>query len=218
MPPNPLIYSISRFGKISSNFPGTFPELSTGNPAQQKQLQPSQVLSKVPNLNAQNARQRQFPRVLFFVFFGMTHFRVQYDWTTGVVDNGNAWRKFRRLGCWTMEMNGGSSESYLACTPCVPLFCILFNRGGNRRVFRLPGWAGMISVVRWNLTTGHIRCRTLDSAKTPLFAACVQSSSRPRFSRKKKNNRIWRFRGIPDTVEEREDAKIFHLMCHQVPL
>ena len=49
-------------------------------------------------------------------------------------------------------MNGGSSAPYLACTPCVPLFCTLFNRGGNRRGFRLPGGgAGIISIVRWNL-------------------------------------------------------------------
>ena len=27
-----------------------------------------------------------------------------------------------RPGYWTMEMNGGSSAPYLACTPCVPLF------------------------------------------------------------------------------------------------
>ena len=47
-----------------------------------------------------------------------------------------------RPGCWTMEMNGGSSAPYLACTPCVPLFCTLFNRGGNRRAFRLPGASG----------------------------------------------------------------------------
>ena len=44
-----------------------------------------------------------------------------------------------RPGCRTMEMNGGSFASYLACTPCVPLFCTYFNRGGHRRPFRLPG-------------------------------------------------------------------------------
>ena len=48
-------------------------------------------------------------------------------------------------------MNGGSSAPYLARTPCVPLFCTLFNRGGNRRGFRLPGRAGIMSIVRWNL-------------------------------------------------------------------
>ena len=31
-----------------------------------------------------------------------------------------------RLGCRTMEMNGGSSASYLARNPCIPLFCALF--------------------------------------------------------------------------------------------
>ena len=58
-----------------------------------------------------------------------------------------------------MEMNGGSSVPYLVCTPCVPLFCTLFNRGGNRRAFRLPG-AG---VDHFHCTVepsaGHIRCR-----------------------------------------------------------
>ena len=39
-------------------------------------------------------------------------------------------------------MNGGSSASYLARTPCVLLFSTLFDRGGNRRAFRLPGEGG----------------------------------------------------------------------------
>ena len=47
-----------------------------------------------------------------------------------------------RPGCRTMEMIGGSSVSYLARTPCVPLFCTSFNRGGNRGAFRLPGAGG----------------------------------------------------------------------------
>ena len=47
-----------------------------------------------------------------------------------------------RPGYRTMEMNGGSSPPYLACTPCVPLFCTFFNRGGNRRAFSLPGSGG----------------------------------------------------------------------------
>ena len=44
-------------------------------------------------------------------------------------------------------MNGGC----LACTPCVSLFCTLFNRGGNRRALDYQGRAGIISIVRWNL-------------------------------------------------------------------
>ena len=53
-----------------------------------------------------------------------------------VPDNGNEWRKFR---------------VYLARTPCVPLVCTLFIRGGNRKAFRLPGAGGIVSIVRWNL-------------------------------------------------------------------
>ena len=35
-------------------------------------------------------------------------------------------------GYRTMEMNGGSSAPHPACTPCVPLFCTSFSRGGSR--------------------------------------------------------------------------------------
>ena len=60
-------------------------------------------------------------------------------------------------------MIGGSSVSYLALTPSVPLFCSSFDRGGNKRVFRLPGEGGDHSIARWNLcpviigaeNTGH---------------------------------------------------------------
>ena len=34
-----------------------------------------------------------------------------------------------RPGYRTMEMIGGSSAPYLACTPCFPLFCTLFTVG-----------------------------------------------------------------------------------------
>ena len=47
-----------------------------------------------------------------------------------------------RPGYRTMAMIGGSSAPYLARTPCVPLFCTLFNRGGNKERFRLPGAGG----------------------------------------------------------------------------
>ena len=55
---------------------------------------------------------------LVFLWF-KTSFYAQYVWTL--------------LARRTVEMNGGSSTSYLACAPCVPLFCSLFNRGGNIR-------------------------------------------------------------------------------------
>ena len=46
------------------------------------------------------------------------------------------------------------------CTPCVPLFCTSFAKGGNRRAFTLPGeGGGIISIVLWTLRPVHIRCR-----------------------------------------------------------
>ena len=65
-----------------------------------------------------------------------------------------------RLGCRTMETNGGSSVPYLACTPCVPLFSTLFNRDGNRRAFRLLGEGGDHVRCTVEPSPGHIRCRT----------------------------------------------------------
>ena len=47
-----------------------------------------------------------------------------------------------RPGHRTMETIGGSSARHLARTPCVPLFCTSFNRGGNRGAFRLQGAGG----------------------------------------------------------------------------
>ena len=64
-----------------------------------------------------------------------------------------------RPGYRTMEMNGGSSAPYLACAPCVPLFCALFYRGGNRRAFRLPGAGGDHFHCTVEPSPGHIRCR-----------------------------------------------------------
>ena len=64
-----------------------------------------------------------------------------------------------RPGYRTMEMIGGSSVSYLARTPCVPLFSTLFNRGGNRSAFRLPGAGGDHFHCTVEPSPGHIRCR-----------------------------------------------------------
>ena len=47
-----------------------------------------------------------------------------------------------RPGYRTMEMIGGSFASCLARTPCVPLFCTLSTKAGDRRAFRLPGAGG----------------------------------------------------------------------------
>ena len=59
-----------------------------------------------------------------------------------------------------MEMIGGSSASYLARTLCVPLFCTLFIKGGNRRAFRLPGEGGDHFHCTVEPSPGHIRCRS----------------------------------------------------------
>ena len=52
---------------------------------------------------------------------------ARYDWTTGVPDNGNVWRKCRVVP--------------RAC-PSYPLICAYFHRVGNKERFRLPGAGG----------------------------------------------------------------------------
>ena len=56
-----------------------------------------------------------------------------------------------RPGHWTMEMNGGSSAPYLACTPYVPLFVHCLIRVEAEGFLDYQGRAGIISIVRWNL-------------------------------------------------------------------
>ena len=78
--------------------------------------------------------------------FAIREVHAQYDWTTGVPDNGNEWRKFPAL--------------YLARTLRIPLFCTLFNKGGNRKAFRLPGERGGDHFhCTVEPSPGHIRCR-----------------------------------------------------------
>ena len=62
-------------------------------------------------------------------------------------------------------MIGGSSVSYLARTPCVPLFCTLFNKGGNKGVFRLPGEGGDHFHCTVEPLPSHIRCRHVNGEK-----------------------------------------------------
>ena len=64
-----------------------------------------------------------------------------------------------RPGCRTMEINGGSSASYLACTLAFPCFVPFFNRGGNRRAFRLPGEGEDHFHRGVEPSPGQIRCR-----------------------------------------------------------
>ena len=64
-----------------------------------------------------------------------------------------------RPGHRTMEMIGRSSASYLARTPCVPLFSTLFSKAGNRKAFRLRGAGGDHVHCTVEPSPGHIRCR-----------------------------------------------------------
>ena len=75
-----------------------------------------------------------------------------------------------------MEMIGGSSASYLSRTPCVPLFCAMFSKGGNRRAFRLPWEGGDHSHCTVEPSSGHIRCRFGNKFPPPLM--CFQRYDR----------------------------------------
>ena len=72
-----------------------------------------------------------------------------------------------------MEMNGGSSTPYLTRTPCVPLFCTLFNRGGDRWVFRLPGAGGDHFHCTVEPSPGHIRCRAREVGGREGSSSCL---------------------------------------------
>ena len=73
-------------------------------------------------------------------------FHAQYDWTTGVLDNGNEWRKF----CVVPRLY-----------PLRSLVCTLFNKGGSRGAFRLPGVGGDHFHCTVEPSPGHIRCRQI---------------------------------------------------------
>ena len=67
-----------------------------------------------------------------------------------------------RPGHRTVEMIGGSSASYLARTPCVPLFvhCLIRVESptGDRRAFRLPGEGGDHFHCTVEPSPGHTIC------------------------------------------------------------
>ena len=89
-------------------------------------------------------------------------------------------------------MNGGSSAPYLARTPCIPLFCTLFYRGGNRRAFRLTGEGGDHFHCTVAPSPGHNRCRE---------PAVWQGGSPPSGS---KNLMHWGGNALPDLHPQRK--------------
>ena len=96
------------------------------------------MLRKLPDFRAEKKR-RILSRLWLSWFFDPDKqcFSVggdRYDWTTGP-------------GYRTMDMTGGSSGSYVACTPCVQLcytglICLEAEEPGSRRAFRFPGEGG----------------------------------------------------------------------------
>ena len=56
-----------------------------------------------------------------------------------------------RPGCRTMEMFGGSAASYLARTPRIPLFVLIFIGLETKNVLDYQGRAGSTSIVQWTL-------------------------------------------------------------------
>ena len=56
-----------------------------------------------------------------------------------------------RPGDRTSEMNGGSTLSYLARTPRVPFFMLVFIGLEAKGLLDFQGRRGIASIVRWNL-------------------------------------------------------------------
>ena len=81
---------------------------------------------------------------LFIILFSRGGVGDRYDWTTGVPDNGNEWRKFRAV-----------PRLY----PLRSLVCTLFNKGGSRGAFRLPGASGDHFHCTVEPSPGHIWLR-----------------------------------------------------------
>ena len=56
-----------------------------------------------------------------------------------------------RPGCRTMEMFGRSAASYLARTPRIPLFVLIFIGLETKNVLDYQGRTGSTSIVQWTL-------------------------------------------------------------------
>ena len=84
-----------------------------------------------------------------------------------------------RPGYPTIEMFGGSSAPYLACTPCVPLFCTSFNRVETEGLLDYQGRAGDHVHCTVEPSPGHIRCRKVYTFRDLPFLAFSWDFRRP---------------------------------------
>ena len=92
----------------------------------------------------------------------------------------NSWRTFLksrksmpnmtgRPGYRTMEIEWRKFRAVPRSYPLRSLFCTLFTKGGNRRVFRLPGAGGDHFHCTVEPSPGHIRCRANPSHLRPVI-------------------------------------------------
>ena len=66
-----------------------------------------------------------------------------------------------------MEMNGGSTASYLARAPCVAVFLLVLIGLEAKGLLDFQGLRGITSVVRWNLRPVILGQSSLPSTNVP---------------------------------------------------
>ena len=111
-------------------------------------IRPSQFQENCPQIS-----QREFSPQMFFgrvsrrLLPSVTIVGARYDWTTGVPDNGNDWRKFRAVP---------------RLHPLRPLVCTSLIGVETEALLDYQGRAGDHFHCAVEPSPGHIRCRTID--------------------------------------------------------
>ena len=136
-PPVFVVASYATFYRISSVNPPLPLPRSSGQRMTQDSCPRIGARLMIPDKESLKKKHKGYPKI-------HARYDSRYDWTTGVPDNGNEWRKFRVV-----------PRSH----PLRPLVCTLFTKGGNRRAFRLPGEGGDHFHCTVEPLPGHIRCR-----------------------------------------------------------
>ena len=113
-----------------------------------------------------------------------------------------------RPGCRTMEMFGGSTASYLARTPRIPLFVLIFIGLETKNVLDYQGRAGSTSIVQWTLrpVIFGVDPKVVHNSEinlgreSPLFS---RVSGSPTVRNLEIQNLLWeRFRGVSGFVPD----------------